>query len=417
VTALESLSPGRRITWVGHRGDDAPAGASPAWNRGPLRPVLAPDAVVDAAVNGFANRALWPALHGFTPSARWGPGWLDAHYDYNELVAAVVADETDSSDDATVWIHDYQLISVPRLLRQRRSQVPIGFSLHTPFVQETMSALPSASTVALGLSGASCIGVQTEADRAELVEFLQRHEVSVPHVFVSPVSIDVDALRRLREDATTASLRRRELERTGQRTLIVGVDRLDYTKGIPERLRALGRAFQSGSLDPEQVRFVQIAEPTRQRVAEYRMLRTDTERLAHELQTRWVRADGSSPFEVIVDSLDRRSVAALLSIADVCVVSPIRDGMNLVAKEFSAVCKPDGVLVLSEGAGASHELGPGCVMVDGSDVASVAAGIVSATRLGESERRSMAKLRFERVSGWTARDWCDHSLGVLASVR
>jgi trehalose 6-phosphate synthase len=248
----------------------------------------------------------------------------------------------------------------------------------------------------------SLIGVQTENDRSALLEFCG----AASAVVVSPVSIDPEELSILAHERATSALAERWRSRAGTRRLIVGIDRIDHTKGLLQRLDALDRAFRHGSMHPDDVDIVQIARPSRTGSATSRALRLDVERRAHQVASHWLRGDGSPALQMIAEGVDRRQVAALLTVADIALVTPVRDGMNLLAKEFS-ICNEarSGVLVLSRGAGAALELGNAAVLVDGADPASVADGLGRAITLDAPTRRTMARRRADAVRSWTSQDW------------
>jgi trehalose 6-phosphate synthase len=330
--------------------------------------------------------------------------------DYNRAVADHVHAVVGAG--SLVWVHDYQLFLVPGLLRSRGSAVRIGLSVHTPF---DLSGLDDIAAEAIGESLRACdvVGVQTGADLHALREFVATDSVG----FVSPVSIDVGLVEAIAGETATRALGARELARAHGRTLIVGVDRLDYTKAVVERLSGYDEAFARGILRPDDVQIVQVAQPTRTTIPEYRDLRLYAERLAHSLNARWARSDGTSPVELRTESLDRRHVMGLLAVADVCMVVPHRDGMNLVAKEFSIVNEASGgVLVLGRGAGAHDELGSASVSVEAATPGAIAASLREALSLQAQRRRAMAADRASAVRRWDASRWSDDFLGRLAGV-
>ena len=392
VTAIDGLARRRELTWIGHSGPVMPPGPPPQWRHGRLRTVDIDVTLSRAAVDGLANSTLWPALHGMPAHVRWRAGWWDSYVEYNRQVAQIVASNV--SAEALVWVHDYQLMLLPAMLRELDPGRKVGVSIHTPFDRTALETLPAAEEIAAGLSAARCVGTQTDADRAAVEAFLRSARpvpANGPKVFTSPVSIDPATIRSLLDDPVTVALCERERLATAGRTLIVSIDRLDYTKGVLERMHAYDVAFRKGWITPDEVRIVQVTQPTRSALSAYRELRISTERLAHEFTTRWVRSDGSTPFESVIETIDRRRVAALLSLADVCMVTPLRDGMNLVAKEFSILNEArGGVLVLSRGAGAAHSLAAGSVMVDDVRAAAIATALHHATKVSPRERTRLA---------------------------
>jgi trehalose-6-phosphate synthase len=315
-------------------------------------------------------------------------------------------------------VHDYHLLLLPAMLARARPDVAVGLSLHTPIDIEAVGDVPVVESLIRGLRAARVIGVQTARDASalhELIGAVRPDEANPPTVVVSPVSVDPAALESVRRQPVVAALADRERRRAGGRTLIVGVDRLDYTKGVLERLEAYRLAFDRGWMAADGVRIVQVAQPTRPGVAEYRSLRLEVERAVHQMKADFQRPDGTSAIEAQIESVGHREVVALLASADIAMVTPRRDGMNLVAKEFSVVNSRDGVLVLSRGAGAADELGPASVVVDGAEPASVAAGLRTALALPAARRREMAERRGSVVHGWTSEHWCRDFLSRLRS--
>jgi trehalose 6-phosphate synthase len=224
-------------------------------------------------------------------------------------------------------------------------------------------------------------------------------------------------LTALVREPATRTLVERLRSQVRDRLLIVGVDRIDHTKALLQRLDAIDRAFRTGTIRPDDVEIVQIAQPSRGALASFRELRVEIERRGHAIASHWQRSDGTPAVRVVVEGRDRRQVAALLAAADLALVTPLRDGMNLVAKEFS-ICNEDraGVLVLSSGAGAADTLGDASVLVDGSDASSVADGIARAVRLDRATRGEMARRRAEAVRSWTALHWAAAFEQRLAAV-
>jgi trehalose 6-phosphate synthase/phosphatase len=417
VTALEGLAMRRRLVWFGHQGSGE-AVLPPRWPHAELRPIRIDATTAHDALDGLANRALWPALHGMSERVRWRHEWWDAYQRYNAAFADVLAPTL--RPGSRVWVHDYQLLLLPELLRRRVPGVHIGLSLHTPFDLTAMGDLPAAGALAGGMSAARCIGTQTDGDRRAVREFLVGNAspaVPLPALFTSPVSIDTASTRALLDDPRTQLLGERERSSTDGRRLVVSVDRLDYTKGIIERMRGYDEAFRRGWLVPDEVRLVQVTQPTRVRLPEYRSLRIEVERLAHAVNARWRRSDGSFPLETMIESLDRRHVAAFLAAADVCLVTPRRDGMNLVAKEFAVLNEGrNGALVLTAGAGAAAELAHGAIVLDTLSPLSVASAIRDGLTMGQGERARRGAVLADAVGSWTALAWANAFLDQLTPV-
>ena len=414
VTALEAHARRRTTTWIGSAASLGDTGATPpAWPHGRLVQVPIEPGLAEFAIGGMSDSCLWPALHGLVERVRWRDDWWEAYRLLNEQFARTIVDDTPAG--ALVWVHDHQLLLVPQLVVALRPDLTVGLSVHTPFDAAALAELPVADHLAVALEHPAVIGLQTTADRSQLVEFCPQRR---GETIVSPVSIDPDELTALVRDRATTTLVERLRTRLHDRRLIVGIDRIDHTKALTQRLDAIDRAFRRGSIRPDDVEIVQIAQPSRIGLAASRELRLELERRAHEVASHWLRSDGAPALRVVTEGRDRRQVAALLAAADVALVTPARAGMNLVSKEFS-ICNESraGVLVLSRGAGAVDELGEASVLVDGADAASVADGIARAVALDAETRRRMARRRADAVRSWTSKDWASDVERRLVAAR
>lgn len=414
VSAVASLQARGFTCWTGSStslGAPPPGAPAPTSPYAPLRPVVLASSTAEAAIDGMANSVLWPALHGLDEHVRYRPAYWDSYRAFNRAFAADIV--RSCSPGEQVWVHDYHLLLVPQLIKAARPDLRVGLSLHTPFDANSMADLVDARAIASGLADCDVVGVQTLADVEQLTAFLAHVDGSKSTTIqLSPVSIDCDTITGHQGPTPFADSVR---ERAGSRRLIVGVDRLDYTKGIIERLGAYDLALRTRRIDPDDVHVVQIAQPSRTSVAGYQTLRVELERVAHQMNTQWRRSDGSGVIEVHIASIPRPDVVAVLGAADIAMVTPRRDGMNLVAKEFSILAEHTaGVLVLSHGAGAAAQLGPDAVVVDGADPHSVADGLVRAHGLELQVRDNMARRRAMTVRSWTAHDWATSFLAVLS---
>jgi trehalose 6-phosphate synthase len=410
VTALAPVVRARRATWVGWA-ERSITEVCPGVDHPVVQlPFTAQDR--QHYYNGLCNRTLWPALHGFPQLVEFDARWWTAYQRCNHLAASVLAEL--AADQAQVWIHDYHFALVPRLLRDARRDVAIGVFLHTP-VALAEWGMPIVAELADALAAADVIGVQTTRDARALSTLFEEHMCRPAHraeIVVDPISIDVGEMEALRRDpvvvARAATLRR---DNAGN-VLFVGADRLDYTKGIPERLQGLELLLGSGAVAAEELHFVQIASPSRADVPIYRSLARDVRRLSERVNRQFRRRDGRPVVRLIEDHVPRRLVAGHLLAADVALVTPRRDGMNLVAKEFAFLAEDrDAALVLGRGAGAAEQLGTAATLVDGSDPHSIAAGIASALAADPASRRARARqlaatVRCESGEQWAERFLC-----------
>ena len=328
-----------------------------------------------------------------------------------------------------MWIHDYQLQLVPRMLRERRSDVTIGFFLHIPFPPyELFSRLPWRTEVVEGLLGCDLVGFQRPKDAANFVAAAHEltgvdahddtieHPDRLTHVGTFPISIDVDDVEAMAAGRATRQRMSQIRARLGDpEVILLGVDRLDYTKGIGLRLKAFAALLESGELDAERHVMVQVATPTREAVEHYQDERHEVERLVGAINGRFSRI-GLPVVHYLYQTLPFDELIALYRAGDVMLVTPFRDGMNLVAKEYAAShIDGDGVLVLSEFAGAADEL-TDAVLVNPHDDRALQRAIVTAVEMHRHERRGrMAGLR-DQIRKSDVQGWADRFLAQLAAA-
>lgn len=433
VSALEPVMVRNAGTWVGWTG-------APDDDQGPfdaagmhLVPVRLSATEVADYYEGFSNATLWPLYHDVTAPPVFDRRWWEAYRQVNERFAEAAARE--AADGAVVWVQDYQLQLVPALLRERRPDLRIGFFNHIPFPGfELYSRMPWRRQVLEGLLGADLIGFQRRDDasnflraarglvgattRGSVVDTAARPGVASRRLRAAPFPISIDtasfeALARRPETLARAAELRAELG--DPETVLLGVDRLDYTKGILHRLRAYGELLDDGDLCAPGTVLVQVASPSRERVEEYANLRDEV-----ELVVGRVNGDHSSvgkpAIHYLHQSFPREEMAALYLAADVMLVTPLRDGMNLVAKEYVA-CHTDhrGALVLSEFTGAADELRQAW-LINPYDIDGTKETILRAVRSTPAEQsRRMRALR-RRVAEADVHHWANTFLGALDMV-
>ena len=318
---------------------------------------------------GFSNGTLWPLYHDLVAKPEFHRVWWDAYVSVNERFAAKAAEV--AAEGATVWVHDYQLQLVPQMLRDLRPDLRIGFYLHIPFPPgELFQQLPWRRQILEGLLGADLVGFQLPGAAGNFVRLVRQrvgHKTHRDRVLLPdgrtvraeafPISIDAAGFEELARSEGVVERSKEIREALGNpRKIFLGIDRLDYTKGIYARLRAFAELIEDGELDVEDAVFVQVAVPSREEVEQYRILRDDIDRLVGRVNGDLGRI-GRPAISYLHSSYPREEMAALYRTADVMVVTPYRDGMNLVAKEYVACrTEDDGALVLSEFAGAADEL-------------------------------------------------------------
>ena len=372
----------------------------------------------DDYYNGFANRTLWPLLHFRVDLVDYSRETYQAYRRVNALFADTLAPLL--RDDDLVWIHDYHLIPMAQLLRQRGIKCRLGFFLHVPMPSsDLLAALPDHNRLFEGLSSYDLLGFQTERDLERFQDYVRlfwRGEVIESGVHATakghrlragafPISIDTARIAEQAANAVGKASVKRLADSLSGRLLAIGVDRLDYSKGLPERFRAFGCYLERHWEQLGRLTFLQIAPVSRGEVAEYQALREQLERLTGHINGEHAQPDWT-PMRYVNRNFPHASLTGFYRLARVGLVTPLRDGMNLVAKEFVAAQDPDnpGVLVLSSFAGAAREL-DGALLVNPYDLDGVADAIATAAEMPMDERRErwtsmMTRLRTHDLTAW-----------------
>jgi alpha,alpha-trehalose-phosphate synthase [UDP-forming] len=424
VTALAPIlkgTGGRWVGWSGAAGEELEPFSTEGFD---LVPVTLSGAEVADYYEGFSNATLWPLYHDVTGRPLFERRWWEAYVRINQRFADVASSACERS--ATVWVQDYQLQLVPAMLRRKRPDLRIGWFNHIPFPgYEIYSRLPWRSQVIQGLLGADLLGFQRRDDAANFLRAARGHaDVSTRGSVIEvggrrlragafPISIDSASLDQLARRPETLE-RARELRASlgNPDTVLLGVDRLDYTKGILHRLRAFGELLDDGHLRPPQATLVQVATPSRERVEEYRHLREEVEGIVGRINGDHGHV-GQPAIHYLHQSFPKEEMAALYLAADVMLVTPLRDGMNLVAKEYVA-CRHDerGALVLSEFTGAADELRQ-AYLVNPWDIDGTKQAILRATSQARSEGARRIRAMRRRVFEDDVHHWAAAFLGAL----
>lgn len=426
VTALEPVLRSRGGAWVGWPGSAGRVPRPFVLDGIDIRPVSLSDHEVRQTYHGMSNATLWPLYHDAIRTPEFSGAWWSEYVRVNRRFAEKAAACAGSGD--VVWIHDFHLQLVPAMLRDLRPELRIGFFLHIPFPPEELFAwLPWRREILEGLLGADVVGFQTTLDARKFSTAARRfagagtsgrklrHGTRSVIADAFPISIDFGAFDALGRDPIVrqrATLIRERLDPA--RKIILCVDRLDYTKGIDHRLRVYERMLRGGAVSADDSVLVQVAVPTRDKVAEYAAQRSTVEGLVGAINGEFTRL-ARVPVHYFSRSLRHRELAAYYLAADAMLVTPLRDGMNLVAKEFVATRSDlGGVLVLSEFAGAARELG-GAIVVNPRDEDRTVEAVVGAIHMGETERRKRMSRMRSTVRRHDVFNWCDTFLGALAS--
>jgi trehalose 6-phosphate synthase len=430
VTALEPVMQKADGAWVGWAGQPDVDVEPFDFEGTHLVPVTLSAEDVELYYEGFSNDTIWPLYHDVIAEPRYSRVWWDAYVRVNRRFAEAAADA--AHENAIVWVQDYQLQLVPKMLREMRPDLTIGYFHHIPFPAYGLySQLPWRRQVLEGLLGADVIGFQRVADAGNFARAVRRqlrYETKASGITVPagdgttrlalakafPISIDASSYIQLaqREDVRARAREIRESLGNPKR-IFLGVDRLDYTKGIRHRLKAYGELLTEGRLSVEDVTLVQVASPSRERVAAYIQLRDEIEltvgRIDGDFDTM-----GHTAIRYLHQAYPREEMVALFLAADVMLVTALRDGMNLVAKEYVASRADNrGVLILSEFAGASDELGT-AVRVNPHDIEGLKDAMMRAVEMPPAEQgRRMRALR-RKVLEHSVEDWSREFLEALA---
>ncbi len=378
---------------------------------------------------GFSNRALWPNMHyrlGLTEFSRTDyTGYLAVNRRFAKALSAML------DPDDVVWIHDYHLIPMAAELRRRGVRNRIGYFHHIPWPPaEVFGALPFSATLISTLAAYDLVGLQTEIDVRNLIAGLEalcgakragdrvrlgRRETKVR---AFPIGIDVEAFRKLAALSVRAAPRpiKTTRESLGERQLVIGVDRLDYSKGIVQRLEAFGQFLRSHPEHSRRVGLLQIAPPSRSDVPEYAELDRQSDEVAGRLNAALGEFDWT-PIRVVKKAYSRNALAGFYRRAQVGLVTPMRDGMNLVAKEYVAAQDPldPGVLVLSRFAGAAQQLGE-ALIVNPYDTHEVAEAIRTALAMPKSERIRRFERLFATIASTDIAWWTRRYLAALSEI-
>ncbi len=368
--------------------------------------------------NGFGNDTLWPLLHFMLGYFKYDRLQYDAYCRVNAFLADTLVPFL--TPDDVIWVHDYHLIPLGAQLRQAGVTQPIGFFLHVPFPNfDVIHALPCYEDILRALASYDVVGFQTERDLWSFQDCLTQPEIGGAilrdgrvtafgrtfRVGVFPISIDVSSCQSLAGENMGHSQVKRLAKSTGDRRLIIGVDRLDYSKGLELRFRAFENLLMNNLELRGQVSLLQIAPPTRTGVRTYDLIRENLEQASGNINGRFAHIDWV-PIRYLNRHYDRPVLMSLYRLASVGLVTPIRDGMNLVAKEYVAAQDPEdpGMLVLSNLAGAARELAA-AVLVNPYDQDGVADGIRKAIEMPAAERSErhadmIAVLRKNDIHTW-----------------
>ena len=360
---------------------------------------------------GFCNGTLWPLLHYRFGLAKFRREEEEAWRAVNHRFAAALLPLLRPDD--TIWIHDFHLFPLAAALRALGVTQRIGFFLHVPFPPVGLfNALPRAAALLQDLASVDLIGMQTEEDARHLTAALAEHGIT-PAIGAYPVGVPADEFARVAAAASSRKdTQRFEASLVGRR-LIFGVDRLDYSKGLPQRLEGYADLLARFPQHRGRVTFMQVAPVSREDVTHYRLLRRELDELVGRINGEYAEVDWV-PLRWTTRPIQRRTLAGFLRMAHVALVTPLRDGMNLVAKEFVAAQPPDdpGVLILSRFAGAAQEM-EGALKVNPNDPDEIAEALDQALTMSLTERKARWRQDMDRLQAAGGNGWSRDFLARL----
>lgn len=392
-------------------------------------PVFVPDADYEGYYNGHANSLIWPLFHYFPSYAEYNAEWYESYLRINERFAETLLQNLRPGD--TVWIHDYHLLPLAALLRKQIPELTIGFFLHIPFPSfELFRLLPKKwqKDALNGMLGADLIGFHTIDYASHFLQSVQmvlgldndRHiinyESRLVKVDVFPISVDFKKFHDAYDDPKVISLRQSLLEQMNGRKIIFSVDRLDYTKGVFNRLKAYESFLQQNPEYHEKVVFILVIVPSRDTISQYVERKREIDEFTSQINSR-IGSIHWMPVIYQYNSLEFEEMVSLYSSCDLALITPLRDGMNLVSKEFVASRKDKkGVLVISEMAGAAREL-TDALTINPNDILEISQKIKEGLEMSPEEQAAHLENMQKRIANYDVNAWADDFMNALHNIK
>ena len=418
AVALRDAVAGRETLWFGWSGETTSQGDAAGTKAAVAKVGQVTFATIDLAepdylgfYRGFSNGMLWPLFHYRAGASEFRRDDLAAYRRVNEAFAAALKPLLRPGD--VIWVHDYHLIPLGAALRRIGVSARLGFFLHIPFPPRAVyDVLPQGDDLLRDFAAYDVLGLQTEEDAGNLNAALASVGVAAT-AQVFPIGIDPGAFAASARRAAKGPEVQRLSASLGERALILGVDRLDYSKGLPQRFKGFARLLKRFPEHRNRVTFLQVAPVSRGDVGAYRALRRELDELVGRINGEHAEFDWV-PLRYLTRSVARNTLAGFQRRAGVGLITPLRDGMNLVAKEFVAAQDPEhpGALVLSRFAGAAHEM-TGAILVNPHDPDEIAEGLHQALTMSAEERGARWRTMWESVSRRTAANWASSFLAQL----
>ncbi|SHK02146.1 trehalose 6-phosphate synthase/phosphatase [Reichenbachiella agariperforans] len=392
-----------------------------------MYPVFLTDQDLELYYEGFSNETLWPNFHYFNQYSVFDDRTWESYKEVNQKFADAVLTQANEKD--TIWIHDYQLLLVPALLRKQKPDLKIGFFLHIPFPSyESFRLLPFRRELLLGMLGADFLGFHTYDDTRHFLSSVNRLAgIGTDHGIINynnrqimadalPMGIDYDKYNDVASQPETIEKEVEYRTAIGSPRMMLSIDRLDYSKGIPQRVKAFEKFLEQHPEYQENVSLVMIVVPSRYQVGKYKELKEEIDLLVGRINGRFGRLSWT-PVHYFFRSYPLNALSAFYRMAHVGFVSPLRDGMNLVAKEFIASrLEKKGVLILSEMAGASKELSE-ALLVNPNNQAQMVSAIKEALEMSEEEQISRMTVMQETLKRYNIYHWVDLFMSRLDHVK
>ncbi|THH41350.1 bifunctional alpha,alpha-trehalose-phosphate synthase (UDP-forming)/trehalose-phosphatase [Neolewinella litorea] len=422
ATGLNSLDDSYNKIWIGWPGEDI----TNEWEREAIRsdlmkrslvPVFLTEREIDLYYEGFSNKTIWPHFHYFTEYTVYNDEMWSAYQEVNFKFFQAVEDVL--REDDMVWVHDYQLMLLPAMIREKFPKISMGFFLHIPFPSyEVFRILPWRKEILDGILGSDQVGFHTFGYMRHFLSAAYRitgyeHEFGrltigerQVNVDVFPMGIEYDKYANPNVDAQNDQSSGEIRKLHASRKIILSVDRLDYTKGIPHRIRAFGQFIRKNPEYIGKVNLIMIVVPSRANVDQYQSLKTEVDILVSQINSEYGTFDWM-PIHYYYRSLNFAALTTLYKEADIALITPLRDGMNLVAKEYIAA-KDDtkrGVLILSEMAGAVYELNDGAITVNPQSANEIEAALIEALEMDVDEQRRRMEEMQEKLKQYDVKHW------------
>lgn len=433
ATGLTAVSKKYGSLWIGWPGIAIEKGVDPKEIEKELmssyncKPIFLSRNEIDKYYHSFCNEAVWPVFHYFPQYAEFDKTAWETYRRVNERFAEIIAEVAEPDD--IIWVHDYHLMLLPALIRKKIPDAIIGFFLHIPFPSyEIFRLFPWREEILSGFLGADVVGFHTYGYAQHFLNSVQRflgYEPHMGHVTVAdrlvkvdafPIGIDYERFYKAGQDAGVKKEEARLKKKLGDVKVILSIDRLDYTKGIPQRIEAFDTFLEKNPQYREKVVCILIVVPSRSQVEHYKELKHHVDELIGEVNGRHGTV-GWTPIQYFYRFFHFQSLAAFYGIADVCLVTPLRDGMNLIAKEYlSTRADGLGVLILSEMAGAAEELGE-AIVVNPNNHDEIVAALEKALSMPEEKQAERNRRMQERMSRYNVSRWSEDFIYRLENTK